>query len=261
MLNSGQIDYVQFRVLAVYSLLGLKWNRKTYSTPDFIPTNELPKWENIFRLSEFIDNFFEKKTDENSNEIFSVKQHFIHNHSPFYRLFKKYYGPESAFENVLFGQYLDGLEEFIYYSQTGSVQALRNLFAIFYLSKNEKYNRKNSLKRAKNIFKYVDIRHLYGFYVFFSSMQNYIMSGNVVIMGQEIDLQIIFAEVEKENIKSTIPSIGWVSTAQDIAESGVFGTYENVRNTEMRAVLLRLYELKKRAFDDKAKETADKSKK
>lgn len=259
-LNAGAISYADFRVLAVYVLLNMKGKKTTFKTEGFIPEADQVKWENIYRLSEFVDHFFDKNTDDDGKEQISVKQTFIHNHSPKVSFLRNYYGPETGFENVTFGQYLDSLEEFIYFSQTGEVQALRNLFAILYLRKNEKYDRRASLKRAKGIFKYLDAGYLYGCYIFFSAIQQYIMGGSVTVMGQELDLSIIFKEVKTEELKSIIPGTGWISTAQDLAESGVFGNYNQVRETEMWPILLRLYELKKRAFDDKEREDADKAK-
>lgn len=259
-LNAGEIAYEEFRVLAVYVLLNMKWNKKTYKTEGFIPEADQQKWENIYRLSEFVDNFFDRVTDENGKETISVKQFFIKNHIPKLWLFWKYYGPMDGFENTTFGQYLDALEEFIYFSQTGEMQALRNLFSILYLRKNEIYNRRISMRRAKHIFKHLDYGYLYGVYLFFSAIQQYIMSGSVSVMGQQIDLSIIFKEVRTDELKSIIPGIGWISTAQDLAESGVFGNYAEVRQTEMWPILLRLYDLKKRAFDDKEREEAEKAK-
>lgn len=259
-LNFGEITYETFRIMAVYSLMGIKWNRETYKALGFIPEEDLPKWENVFRLSELVDTFFDHKTDADGNKTYTVNQLFVNNHNPMYWLFKKYYGPEEGFSNVLFGQYLDGLEEFIDFTQSGEIQSLRNLFAIFYLGKGEIYNKRKSLKRAKGIFRFVDIRNLYGMFVFFNAFQNYMMSGEISVMGQNIDLAIIFKDVDPKQKKSSIPGLGWITTAQDIAESGVFGAYENVRNTEMWPVILRLYELKKRAFDEKEREESNNNK-
>ncbi|MFC4688655.1 hypothetical protein ACFO4P_17065 [Epilithonimonas pallida] len=253
-LNFGVISYERFKDMAVYALLGLKFKKENIKTEGFIPSEDLPKWENVFRISELLDSFFDCKVDEQGNKDYTVRQDFIHNHNPVYRLFRKYYGPEEGFTNVKFGQYLDGLEELIDFRDTGEIQSLRNLFAIFYLPKGEIYNKRKSLQRAKRMFRFVDIRHLYGMFVFFSSFQNYMMSGEITVMGQTIDLEIIFKDVEPEKSKSSIPGLGWITTAQDLAESGVFGAFESVRNTELWPVVLRLYDLKKRAFDDKKRE-------
>ena len=260
-LNFGIISEEEFKSMAVYVLLGLNWKKEIYKTEGFIPEEDLLKWENVFKISEILDSFFDRTEDKKTGKVtMTVNQLFIHNHNPvysLYSLFRKYYGPEEGFANVLFGQYLDGLEEFIDFTQSGEIQCLRNLFAIFYLPKGEIYNKRKSLQRAKRMFRFVDIRNLYGMFVFFNAFQNYMMSGEISVMGQTIDLEIIFKDVDPKQKKSSIPGLGWITTAQDLAESGVFGAYENVRNTEMWPVILRLYDLKKRAFDEKDREQSN----
>lgn len=247
MLSRKEISYPEFRTLAVYSLLDLKAGGESDT-----------KYENIFRLSEYIDNFFEKYT-ENDEEKIRVKYNYIHNHFPSLSLFGTYIGPEDGFQNVCFGQYTDGLEEYIYYTQSGDIQSLRTLFAIFYLPKGEKYSLEMAKKRAKGLFRSVDIRHLYGFFLYFTSMQEYILSGQLMVMGNEIDLNIIYQETEdNKKPKSNIPGLGWVASAYDIAESGVFGNYEGVRATNMWSVLLRLYQLKKQRLDEIEQEKMNK---
>lgn len=260
-LNFGMITEDDFKSMAVYVLLGKKWKKETSKVHGFISPDDKPKWENVYRISEVLESFFDRNIDEKTGKVtLTVKQLFVHNHNPVYNLFKKYYGPEEGFTNVVFGQYLDGLEEFIDFTQSSEIQSLRNLFAIFYLPKGEVYNKRKSLKRAKGIFRFVDIRNLYGMFVFFNAFQNYMMSGEISVMGQNIDLEIIFKDVDPKQKKSSIPGLGWITTAQDLAESGVFGAYENVRNSEMWPVILRLYELKKRAFDEKEREESEKNK-
>lgn len=251
MYQAKEISYFDLRVLAVYALLNLKKPKDLKN----INENSL-KWQNIYQLSELVDDFFYK---DDRNETITIKLDFIHNNLPDYRIFTKYYGPEDGFQNVSFGQYVDGLEEYIYFHETGDVEALRLLFSIFYLPKGEIYNIETSRKRAKGILKYTDIRHLFGFYLFFTSMQHYILSGQLSVMGSEIDLAIIYQDIgnEKET-KSTIPGIGIHSVIHDLAESGVFGNYKEVRATNMWTILLRLYELKKKAIDENNKSNESK---
>ena len=259
-LGLGAITYESFRTLAVYALLGLKWDHKQYKTPGFIPEDDERKWSNVHVLSEYIDGFFENIKNEAGEEIPVIKQNFIKNHNPVFKLMGTYYGPDDAFENVTAGQYFDGMEYFISFSSSGDLKDLRNLFAIFYLPKGEEYNKEQSRKRAKGIFRTVDIRHLYGFYLMFSAINKYMKSGSVVVYGEEIDLSIIYKDISDKELKSSIPGLGWISTAQDLAESGVFGSYEGVRKTLMWPVLLRLYDLKKKLIDDKERENANKNK-
>lgn len=240
MTREKEILYEDMRALAVYPLLGLKRSKK--ESPEML--------ENIFRISCFLDGFF----NQDENGVFTdIKLDFIKNHLPVYKMFGKYYGPEDGFNDVTFGQYLDGLEEYIYYTNTGDLMSLRILFSIFYLKKNEKYSYKNAKKKAKGIFRFVDIRHLYGFYLFFSSMQSYVLGGEINVMGNDIDLSIIYKAVDKNNFESSIPGTGMRSVISELAESQVFGPYQGVEETNMWRVLVRLYELKKKEIDESEK--------
>ncbi|MHA7822470.1 hypothetical protein ACVVIH_06880 [Chryseobacterium arthrosphaerae] len=237
MAKERKISFRDMKILSIYALLGLKRSKKVSS--------EIT--QNVNRLTIFIENFFEKDEDGNMTEI---KLDFQNNHHPKHWLLKNYYGPEDGFQNVSFGQYIDGLDEYIYYTNTGDMEALRMLFAIFYLRKGEKYDSRISKKRAKGIFKYVDIRHLYGFYLFFSSIQTYVLGGEINVMGNPIDLSLIYTASGSSNFKSNIPGTGMRNVISDLAESQVFGPYKGVEETNMWIVLIRLYELKKKELDD-----------
>lgn len=253
-LNTSLIDSASFSTLAVYALLGLQYEGRKSSTPNFLSEEDLAKYENVYLLSKYVDNFFDRSVGEDGEPKISLKFNFIKNHNPVYKTLGIYYGPDDAFENVTFGQYIDALDEFIDYTNNGNIMALRKLFAILYLPKGEAYDKRKSQQRAEGVFKTLDIRWMYGVYLFFSAVNRYMMSGSVMVFGEEIDLRIIYIDVKKKknSYKSDIPGLGWISTAQDLAESGVFGNYNEVRNTPMWTIILRLYELKKKAIDEEA---------
>lgn len=239
MFQSGAIGYEDFKTLAVYSLLGLKPSGKKDETV----------FATVFQLSALVDSFFEKVEADGRTQLKPV-QFYVNNHLPKIRagFFRTFYGPEDVFEDVEFGQYVDGLEEFINFSDTGDIAYLRKLFAIFYLPKGESYDPKNARKRAKTIFRVTDIRHLYGFYLYFSAMQLFIMSGEIWVNGEAIDLSIIY---EKSSAaKSSLPGIGMYGLLNDLAESGVFGPYNTTRKANLWAVMRRLYQLQKKQIEE-----------
>lgn len=240
MFQRSEISYEDFRSLAVYALLRLKQSGK----------KDEAIYENVFRLSELVDTFFNKTEKDGKNEL-KIKQFYVNNHLPSIRagFFRKFHGPEDVFEDVEFGQYVDGLEEFINYSQTGEMVYLRKLFAIFYLQKNESYDPKTARKRAKGVFRTIDIRHLYGFYLYFSAMQLFIMSGEIWVQGNAIDLSIIFEAAEPS--RNDLPGIGYHALLNDLAESGVFGPYQQTRKANIWAVLKRLYQIQKKEKEEK----------
>lgn len=256
LLKINEISYFDFRILAVYALMNMKIPK---TIPAALSEGSL-KWENLFRLSELVESFFERKETSEGDTI-EIKFGYLENQYKVHRFLRKYYGPEDGFRNVTFGEYIDGLEEYIYFTETGEIESLRLLFSIFYRVKGEVYNIEKSRKRANGIFKYTDIRHLYGFYLFFTSMQHYILSGQLSVMGSEIDLSIIYQDSsEEKKVKSDIPGIGMHSILHDLAESGVFGNYNEVRQTNMWTILIRLYELKKRRLDEIKEESQKQNK-
>lgn len=236
--KEGKLSFRDMKIWAVYKLLNLKRSKK--QNPE--------KLANIIQLSSYINRFFEMDEEQN---IVNIKLDFTKNHNPVYRLFWKYYGPEDNFADVTFAQYCDGLDEYLYYSNTGDIKALRMLFCIFHLRKGETYSYKKARLRSQHTLKFVDIRYLYGFYLFFSSMQTYVLGGEIDVMGNTIDLSIIYKSDDK--FESEIPGTGLRNTISDLAESQVFGPYNSVRETNMWLVLVRLYELKKKELDEKAR--------
>lgn len=242
----GEITYSDFKTMAVYSLLNMKHHKKNVS-------NEKIN-EEVYRLSELVGNFFTERKTEEGNIQLLPNQFYIHNHLPVIRFFGKFYGPEEAFENVLLGQYQDGLEEYINFSQTGDLQYLINLFAIFYLRKGEVYDAAKSKKRAKGFLKHIDIRHLYGFYLTFAAMQLWITSGEIYIGGNLVDMGIIYQDAGEGTAKSSIPGIGMKGVVYDIAESHVFGNYQQTRKELLWDILPRLYQLRKKTLDEQSKE-------
>lgn len=244
MFTIDEINYEQFSILAVYALLGLK-------APKGKPDRNSPKWENIFMLSEKIISFFDVEKKDGRKQL-SPKNYDITNKLRKYKLFRKYYGPEDGFLDISYGQYSDGLEEYITYSQTGDLNSLRLLFAIFYREKDpvtrelEKYSYALAKKRAEKVFIHTDIRHLYGFYLLFDAFQKYTTSGSIVVFGEEIDLSIIY---EDAGIKSAIPGIGIHGIVNDLAETGIFGNADGVRETNFWRIALQLYYVKKKSID------------
>ena len=237
----GQITYQDFKTLAVYALLNMKHHKKN--------ANDEKVNEEIFKISELVADFFTERKTEDGNIQLLPKQFYINNHLPVLRFFGKFHGPEEAFENVCFGQYEDGLEEYINFSQTGELKYLINLFAIFYLRKGEVYDAAKSKKRAKGFFKHIDIRHLYGFYLTFSAIQLWITSGEIYLGGNLIDLSIIYQEAGN-SVKSNIPGIGMKGVVFDIAESQVFGNYQETRREMLWNIIPRLHQLRKKTLDE-----------
>lgn len=238
--QSGKINYEDFRVHALYKLLEMK--------PVNIGLFDENKYSRIYQLSELIDSFFEPGEEK------VIKQYYIKNPIPSTLInLTKYFGPENE-EDFTFGEYMDTLEAFLDFSETGEVEFLTKMFAINYRKTPffKRSKRKNCLKYKGEInlnkFKHNHIGEFYGFYLYFASLNKYISSAKIFVQGSEIDLSIIF---EGENEKSKHPGIGMKSILYALAESGIYGNMEQVRDTPLWEILVRMYDVTKAILDEK----------
>lgn len=265
-LQSGEINYEIFRVRAVYALLNMQPKESDSEA------QELSKMANIYRISEFVDDFFEE--GENNTKI--LKQYYVHNPIPRVRpLFRTYYGPSDDFANMEFGEYIDALHYFSEYHETGDVQFLYPLMAVLYRpsifcygvakyfpnhngDRRRVYNSNDLDARAKK-FKGLYFGQVYGFFLLFASFQKYLCSAKIYWQGRELDLSILF-NGNSESVESSVPGIGIKSTLYTLAESGVFGSIKELKRENFWEVILRMYDITKRDLDYKAQQESQKPK-
>ena len=67
--------------------------------------------------------------------------------------------------------------------------------------------------------------------------------------GNLIDLSIIYQEAGN-SVKSNIPGIGMKGVVFDIAESQVFGNYQETRREMLWNIIPRLHQLRKKTLDE-----------
>lgn len=259
MYQMGELNESQFRVMLLYSLLNMDFEKTELEHEDET------KWENIYVVSEVLKSFF--REDENGQK--HLIQDYIHNpvKSVNYK-FHSFYGPKDAFQGITYGQLEDGIGEIQNFIKYGEIESLVKLFAIFYLKKNEKYSQINIDKRIA-FFNLLDIRYVYGFYLLFISFFNYLTKECIMVIdGKELDLRILFASSENqdntEQENDEPDNLGMRATSFQLAESGVFGTLTELRESEAMMVLVRMYDLVMRARkeeqEQKEREEEQKSK-
>lgn len=238
MFQMGELSESQFRVMLLYSLLNMD-SKKTE-----LEYEDEKKWQNIYICSEVLKSFF--REDESGQK--HLVQDYVHNpvKSVNYKLhiFK---GPKDAFQGMTYGQLEDGVGEINNFLKFGEIESLVKLFAIFYLKGGEKYSTINLEKRIK-FFDQLDIRYVYGFYLLFVSFFNYLTKECIMVIdGRELDLRILFATPEENDIeeKNTdeLEGLGMRATSFQLAESGVFGTLKELREADAMMVLVRMYDL------------------
>lgn len=255
------ITYDELRTHAAYKLMNM--------TPSNATDQQEEKFANIYLISELIDDFF----DIDEKGLKTIKQYYIHNPVPSFKpLWKTYYGPSDSFMNMTFGEYTDALRLFHDFHATGDMEILKIITALFYRPKKsflfikkrmanyngdirEPYNSHNLEARAK-VLQHAPIGFVYGFYMLFASFQKYLIDAKIMWSGKEIDFSILFESSRgDEEISSTeTPGIGMDSIAFSIAESGAFGTIEEVRKADFWQIMVRMYDLRRNDLERQKQE-------
>ena len=248
--QNQQLSYQDFRVEMVYKMLNLK-----KGGGKLVKSAVEDMHSNIYRISQMIDSFFEKNADDK----LVIKQYYINNHSQVITdSFRVWHGPSDAFENVSFGEYIDGLNIYGNMKDGVTEDLLYMLMATFYRRKGREYDPSKVQKNARH-FRYVYFGRVYGFFLLFASFQQYLTSATVTYQGMDLDLSILF-EGGEEAPKSDIPGLGMLSVAHQLAETGVYGDMRGVRKANLWEALLRLYDIRKRDLDNQAEIERQKSK-
>lgn len=248
-----EISREQFRLLGFYSLMNMEYSENE------LPNMQDEKWQNIYILSELLESFFIEK--EGAKHLV-----FDYIHNPVKTMKYKvlsFQGPKDGFENMTWKQMIDGIGELHAYRESKKPESLLKLFSMFYLRKGESYG-KIDLDKRMDYFKDVDIRFVYGFYLLFTSFVTFLMADAVIkVDGRDINLSLLFARDEDDEESEAaaavdLPELGLRSTAFQLAESGVFGTMDELDHSNAWTVLLRMYDMmvrnKKREAEQKEKE-------
>ena len=231
----GDINITDFRAHGLYCLMNMDFSKNE------LESAQAEKMANVTMCSQLLDSFF-RIDDEGKMHLI---QDYIHNpvKSMKYKSMT-FFGPKDSFFAMTYGQMEDGLGELGNFTATGDMECLLKLFAIFYLRPGEKYSSTNLEKRIA-FFKYLDVRYVYGFYLLFVSFFNYLTKQcQIMVDGKEIDLTILFQD-NGSGDKVTIEheSIGLRSTSFQLAESGVFGPLNKLRESDAFMILIRMYDL------------------
>ena len=255
-LENEEFSFEEFKRLAIYELLSLKKGTRKIETKKVTEA-----FENIEMLTGLLDSFFDISEDTTK-----LKLEYSKNQLEYIQpAAAKYYGPKDYFMDATFGEYEYALNVFMQYQENKQPDLLWRLLAIFYRIRKSNGAREDyndlTLEVNKNLFQKLPFSYATAFYYTFASFHQYFTSSNVVHEGKAIDLSIIFTEQpedDPESFESPYPSLGLKSIAYQLAESGVFGSLTQVRETPLWEVALRMYDIRKRDLDFKAKTKAEK---
>lgn len=254
MFQNEEITYEQFRILALYSLMNMHYQESE------LPNMQEEKWQEIYIISEILDSFF----TEDEEGIKHLVQYYIHNtvKTVKYKMLS-FTGPKDGFEDITWTQLIEGIGLLQSFQDSRDPAILLKLFAMFYLRKGEKFG-KIDLDKRMEFFKDLDIRYVYGFFLLFTSFWKFLLSDAIIkVDGREINLSKLFEKDEDSEESEAaaaldLPELGLRSTAFQLAESGVFGSMDELEQSNAWKVLLRIYDMmvrnKKREAEQKDQE-------
>lgn len=246
-LNSGKINISDLKIRMVSYLLNIKHKKKNYNK--LSNEQKFRISENLYRISECLDFVFIKDLRE-GRPVLRFNFDFIHN--PVCILPKKYhagilrtlYGPADALQDITFKQYIDAHAYFESYAKTNDLAALDKLVAVLYRPKKKSHDLKKIERRARLISRY-PLGYRFAVYLFFVACENFLKSGEVEFEGEVIKLSLLYESTIKERellnkqkykMKSSLLGIGF-----SLAETGIFGSLENVMEQNLYDILYLLY--------------------
>ena len=148
---------------------------------------------------------------------------------------------------MTYGQLEDAIGELNSFLKNGEIESLVKIFAIFNLKKYEKYQDiEDKIDERVKYFDTLDIRYVYGFYLLFTSFWQWLITnGQIEFEGREYDLSVLFKrnEDDDEADEDDLPTLGFRSTGFELAESGIFGSYKEMRAEKGWQILFRMYDL------------------
>lgn len=248
------ISYEDLRVHAVYKLLNLK--RK--QNPNEAVEEE--KMDNILRISILVDSFFIRE-----NEQFIINQNYINNPvSSFAPAFKRFHGPTDGFQNLKFGEYVTALRLFLEFASNPNYNLLLEIAATLYRpKKNFHFLKKLSnsydgdcrvpynpvfTEKYMDSLKYAPVGFVYGVYLFFGAMQQYVTTAKIPWAGKEIDLSILF-DSESKSKEPEYQGLGMDAVLLSMAEGGSFGNLEKVMQTSFWTIIFKMYDIRIRNLE------------
>lgn len=250
------INFEEFKIHAITTLMNMKVSKKFKDNEDVNA--------NIYYLSQLIDGYFYEKVDEKDKKKKKLLDlNFLQIKIPFVKTtYKKYHAPTNTLFELTYGEFADASRVFEDFHASGDVFNLYLLASILYRQRSpftkkiKPYKAAAIEKQAKHFQKYVSLSFVYGVYLQFLAFKQYIPVAKIPWSGQTLNFEILF-EGDADDTEKTIPGIGVDSMVFSLAESGVFGSTENVRTANFLEIMIHLYDLRRRDLDRQKQEKAD----
>lgn len=168
------------------------------------------------------------------------------------------HGPADALQNITLGEFRDALGHAQNYAQTLDENYLNLMCSTLYRpmaftwywrslrqgwngDRRYPYNAARSEAEAYRFSRYPF--HLrYGAYLCFNAGLNFLRTGTVTIEGNEISFGVLWEGTSNSN-QASPPGIGMAGVLFSLAETGVFGTLQQVERVNLYEGLARLYQV------------------
>lgn len=159
-----------------------------------------------------------------------------------------FWGPASHGADLTFGEFRYAVIMMNEYTRTQDVAYLYSLCAILYRrkkgGKRVPFVSSDLAKMTKDIAGMPDYLK-WGVYCWFASFCSFLFHGTFILDGCEVCFEPVFSATNNGNTPEQ--SLGMNSILFSMAESGVFGSIEEVDNTQLLRVLLKLLDDKQKA--------------
>jgi len=234
-LKTEEIDFETFKLKVTYFLVGLYHKKKSWLKPKSVEELENMK-ANIVMIQESLSEIFTEPLREGSpvNLLKRVNIGGI-----------EWIGPEDVLSNVTIGQFIDANSHFKQYLDNNDGEALKRFFATLWRPRRfferlpSQYNERTlsfDVKRLKKI----PLSVAMAAYYFFAACLEYMRESPLVLDGVEIDFSVLYRG-SKSNQSPGSP--GMKDVLFTLAESGVFGSMEQLKQATYLDVMLRLRQL------------------
>lgn len=159
-----------------------------------------------------------------------------------------FWGPASHGADLTFGEFRFGVIMMNEYTRTQDIAYLNSLCAILYRRKKKgiriPFVSADLGRNAREISGMPDYLK-WGIYCWFAAFCSFLFHGTFILDGCEVCFEPIFSSSGKDHTPEQ--SLGMNSILFSMAESGVFGGIDDVDNTQLLRVLLKLLDDKQKA--------------
>lgn len=243
-LIGGNIGMTEFKIRVLYFLTGIKRKKRHERKEKMLTEEQLAqKYLNVVMAADTINFMFQEQSGQ---QLFEYNR--IGNVIPVIRRgMKRVYGPSEALFNITFGEYIVAFDFFRRYVEHKDENDLNKLCAVLYRARRKgkmdndirvEFNANECVRRAR-WWRRVALVDRFIIYSWFAACDNFFKTGDIEVDGNRISFRGLFKQSGGDELGEK--DLGLTGVLMSVAESGTFGTLEDVNRTNLYTVLLKLY--------------------